>query len=56
MSHTFTLWLGRFFSGAARSIRISEPSDPKPVLIEVEALPDYLWRELGFQQPRRRVE
>ena len=27
--------------------------DRKPMEIEVERLPDYLWRDLGFQQPRR---
>lgn len=24
----------------------------RPMTITVERLPDYLWRELGFQQPR----
>jgi hypothetical protein len=28
-------------------------SAKEPVQIEVERLPDYLWRDLGFQQLRR---
>ena len=28
-------------------------SAEEPLQIEVERLPDYLWRDLGFQQPRR---
>jgi len=27
--------------------------DRKPMEIEVDRLPDYFWRDLGFQQPRR---
>jgi hypothetical protein len=49
MAHTLTLWLDRFLSSAASS----RPADHKPMEIEVERLPDYFWRDLGFQQPRR---
>jgi hypothetical protein len=55
MTHAFILWFGRFLSSAHPASR-SEPREPEPMKIEVEALPDYLWRELGFQQPRRRLE
>ena len=27
--------------------------DRKAMEIEVDRLPDYFWRDLGFQQPRR---
>jgi len=53
MAHAVTLWFGRFFSSAARLAPVSKPSAPKVMKIEVESLPDYLWRELGFLQPRR---
>jgi len=53
MTHALSHWLGRFFSGTRQVVHNSEPSDRKPMQIEVEALPDYLWRELGFQQVRR---
>ena len=52
MAHTLTLWLDRFLSGAASSAP-TRLADHKPMEIEVERLPDYCWRDLGFQQPRR---
>lgn len=27
------------------------PNQPQPMTIGVERLPDYRWRQLGFQQP-----
>jgi hypothetical protein len=52
MAHTLTLWLDRFLSNTASSAP-ARPVDHKPMEIEVERLPDYLWRDLGFQLPRR---
>ena len=52
MAHTLTLWLDRFLSGAASSAP-TRLADHKPMEIEIERLPDYFWRDLGFQQPRR---
>jgi hypothetical protein len=52
MAHTLALWLDRFLSGAASSAP-ARLADQKPMEIEVERLPDYFWRDLGFQQPRR---
>jgi hypothetical protein len=47
-------WLGRLLSSAARPASISLQEPVVPTSIEVERLPDYRWRELGFQQPCRR--
>ena len=52
MTHAFTLWFGRFFAGARATAYASSRDEP-PLRIEVERLPDHLWRELGFHQPRR---
>jgi hypothetical protein len=38
-----------------KNARPDRPPSP-PMTIEVERLPDYLWRDLGFPQPRRRGE
>lgn len=56
MAYALTHWLSGFLSSAARSASLPEPSDRKPMDIDVETLPDYRWRQLGFQQPKRRVE
>ena len=52
MALTFVLWFGRLFS-SARPVASVPPSPEKPLQIEIEHLPDYRWRELGFQLPRR---
>jgi hypothetical protein len=53
MAFAFTLWLSRLFSSTSSAVRLPASANRKPMAIEVERLPDYLWRELGFQQPRR---
>ena len=53
MAHAFTLWIGRLFSSTAGAVPLPPSADRNPMQIEVERLPDYLWRELGFQQPGR---
>ena len=52
MAHAFTLWFDRFFTGA-HSAAYTSPGNEPPLKVEVERLPDYLWRELGFPQPTR---
>ena len=52
MTDTLTLWFGRFFAGA-RPAAYPPSRDEPPLRIEVERLPDHLWRELGFHQPER---
>ena len=64
---TMVNWVERLLMG------VTLPADPprkgqpqhrsRPIEIAVERLPDYLWRELGFQptrraedDPRRRVQ
>jgi hypothetical protein len=53
MTHALTNWLWRILSTATRPVQ--NPPDPaqRPMKVEVERLPDYLWRELGFRQIRR---
>lgn len=53
MTHALTLWLERLL--ALKPDTASPPPSPgrKPLEIEVERLPDYLWRDLGFQARRR---
>ena len=52
-------WLARFFSSARRPVMRTQLAMPtqmdrrSPMTIEVERLPDYQWRELGFPQPAR---
>ncbi len=53
MAFTLTLWLNRLYSTATGAVPAPEPSDREPLEIEVDRLPDYLWRDLGFPQPRR---
>jgi hypothetical protein len=55
MTFALASWLGRFLSIAARPSPGHRPDD-RPMKIEVERRPDYLWRDLGFPQPRRRGE
>lgn len=52
MAHAFTLWLGRLLF-AARPMAQVQPDEERPLEIEVERLPDYRWRELGFPPPRQ---
>ena len=52
MAFAFTLWLGRLFSSTSGGVPLPEVVDRKPMEIEIERLPDYLWRDLGFPQPR----
>lgn len=56
MTHALSHWFGRFFSSTTQPVRHVEPHNAKPMKIEVEALPDYRWRGLGFQQPGRPEE
>jgi hypothetical protein len=53
MAFAFTVWLGRLFSSTSGGVPFPPSSQRRPMEIEVERLPDYLWRDLGFQQPRR---
>jgi hypothetical protein len=53
MAFAITLWLERLFSSTTEAVSLPQSDDRKPMAIEVERLPDYLWRDLGFQQPRR---
>jgi hypothetical protein len=52
MTHALPNWLWRLVSTATH-----QPQDPpetrQPMKIEIERLPDYLWRDLGFRQVRR---
>jgi hypothetical protein len=52
MTYALTLWLDRLFF---TSLDIDPSTGRKPLEIEVERLPDYRWRDLGFQ-PRRRSD
>ena len=52
MTDVFTLWFGRFLTGA-HAKAAAPSSEPTPMKIEVERLPDYLWRDLGFPLPKR---
>lgn len=54
MALTLTLWLGRLFSSTAGAVPPIPSTDRKPMEIQVERLPDHLWRDLGFPQPRHR--
>lgn len=51
MAFAITLWLERLLSGTTAAPPPPRSVDRKPMEIEVERLPDYLWRDLGFQQP-----
>ncbi|HKP26382.1 MAG TPA: hypothetical protein VJV39_21115 [Dongiaceae bacterium] len=54
MTLTLTLWLGRLRSSSPGKGPLSPSTDRKPLEIEVERLPDYLWRNLGFPAPQHR--
>ena len=53
MAFTLTFWLNRLLFTAVGAVPIPPPSARTPMEIQVERLPDYLWRDLGFLQPRR---
>ena len=53
MTRTFAQWLGWFFSSTVRPAPRPRVEGDRPMKIEVERLPDYLWRELGFPATRR---
>jgi len=53
MAFTITLWLERLLLGTPGTVSLPQAFDRKPMGIEVERQPDYLWRDLGFPQPRR---
>ena len=53
MALALSLWLNRLLSSSSHAFPRPPSTDRKPMEIEVERLPDYLWRDLGFQQPRR---
>ena len=53
MALASTLWLNRLLSRTSDAVPPPAPAARKPMEIEVERLPDYFWRDLGFQQPRR---
>lgn len=53
MTLVLRAWLARFLPAVAP---VAGPTlaDPAPPLnIEIERLPDYLWRDLGFPMPAR---
>jgi hypothetical protein len=52
MSLTVALWLHRLVSSRA-AVALTRPVDRKPMEIEIERLPDYFWRALGFPPVRR---
>lgn len=53
MALAITLWLERLLSSTTGAVSLPRSAGRKPMEFEVERLPDYLWRDLGFQQPRR---
>ena len=53
MAFALTLWLSRLLSSTSGGVPSPQLAQHKPTEIEVERLPDYLWRDLGFPQPRR---
>ena len=52
MTLAFPSWIGRLPLMSSRSAPAPRPAG-KPMKIEVQRLPDYRWRELGFPQPHR---
>lgn len=46
-------WLNRLLSRNSGAFPLPAPTDRKPLEVEVDRLPDYQWRDLGFPQPRR---
>ena len=53
MAFAIALWFERLLSSATGADPLPQSVDRKPMEIEIQRLPDYLWRDLGFQQPRR---
>ena len=52
MTFTFPSWTGQLLLPSSRPAPDALPAG-KPMKIEVQRLPDYRWRELGFPQPHR---
>jgi hypothetical protein len=50
MTFTFPSWIGQLLLTSSRRAPGALPAG-KPMKIEVQRLPDYRWRELGFVQP-----
>jgi hypothetical protein len=46
-----TAWLGRLFPEGTRLMVRGQRDEKPPMKIEVERLPDYYWRDLGFPLP-----
>lgn len=46
-------WFGRFFAEGTSLIARGQRDEKPPMKIEVERLPDYYWRDLGFRLPTR---
>ena len=53
MTHALANWLWRLASAAGHPTRYRRRTDETPMKIELERLPDRLWRELGFRPVRR---
>ena len=53
MAHAFSFRLGRFIF-PIRLVAHPVPEERQLLEIEIERLPDYRWRELGFPQPARK--
>jgi hypothetical protein len=49
-------WIWQLIGSERRSAARPERHASPPMTIEVESLPDYRWRELGFVQARRSDE
>lgn len=56
MTLTFASWLEQSVFTAKYPVSAWQRNDPPVMKIEVERLPDYRWRQLGFTQPRRSRE
>ncbi len=52
MTFTFPSWIAQLPLTSSRAAPDSRPAG-KPMKIEVQRLPDYRWRDLGFPQPHR---
>ena len=55
MTHSLANWLWRIVSTATYPAHNLSQTEQQAMKIEVERLPDYLWRGLGFP-PIRRLE
>jgi hypothetical protein len=51
-----TAWFGRFLGAGTHLVASNRRDEKPPMKIEVERLPDYYWRELGFRLPTRGQE